>query len=107
MAKLKTDEGRTEFGVCLKFKNEPGYGFLELDDDPGTNIFVHVRDSKVGNGRANMLDPLLARIDEVLAERLALLGGVLENLSWSHHQEAARTTDPDYSQPYRGGGQRH
>jgi cold shock CspA family protein len=44
MAKLKADEPKREFGVCVKFKNEAGYGFLELNDDFGTNIFVHVRD---------------------------------------------------------------
>ena len=44
MSKLKADEPKREVGVCVKFKNEAGYGFLELDDDSGTNIFVHVRD---------------------------------------------------------------
>jgi hypothetical protein len=28
----------------VKFKNEAGYGFLELDDDSRTDIFVNVRD---------------------------------------------------------------
>jgi cold shock CspA family protein len=28
----------------VKFKNEAGYGFLELDDDARTHLFVHVRD---------------------------------------------------------------
>jgi cold shock CspA family protein len=27
-----------------KFKNEAGFGFIELDDDSRTDIFVHVRD---------------------------------------------------------------
>jgi 'Cold-shock' DNA-binding domain len=44
MAKLKADEPTREFGVCVKFKNEAGYGFLEPDDDPYTHLFVHVRD---------------------------------------------------------------
>jgi cold shock CspA family protein len=45
MAKLKADEpNKREFGVCVKFKNEAGYCFLELDDDSRTHLFVHVRD---------------------------------------------------------------
>ena len=44
MAKLKADEPKREFGVCVKFKNEAGYGFLELDDDSRTHLFAHVRD---------------------------------------------------------------
>ena len=44
MAKLKADEPKREFGVCVKFKNETGYGFLELDDGSRTHLFVHVRD---------------------------------------------------------------
>ena len=45
MAKLKAEEpNKREFGVCVKFKNEAGYGFVELDDDSRTHLFVHVRD---------------------------------------------------------------
>jgi cold shock CspA family protein len=45
MSKLKADEpNKREFGVCVKFKNEAGYGFIELDDDSRTDIFMHVRD---------------------------------------------------------------
>ena len=44
MSKLKADEPKREVGVCVKFKNEAGYGFLELDDDSRTHLFVHVRD---------------------------------------------------------------
>ena len=43
MSKLKADEPKREVGVCVKFKNEAGYGFLELDDDSRTHLFVHVR----------------------------------------------------------------
>jgi hypothetical protein len=49
MAKLKADEPKREFGVCVKFKNEAGYGFLELDDDSRTHLFVHVRDCEHGS----------------------------------------------------------
>jgi cold shock CspA family protein len=44
LAKLKADEPKREFGVCVKFKNEAGYSFLELDDDSHIHLFVHVRD---------------------------------------------------------------
>jgi cold shock CspA family protein len=42
MAKLKADEPQREFGVCVKFSNSEGYGFLALNDGP--DMFVHVRD---------------------------------------------------------------
>ena len=44
MSKVKADEPKREVGLCVKFRAGLGYGFLELDDDSGTNIFVHVRD---------------------------------------------------------------
>jgi cold shock CspA family protein len=45
MAKLKAEEpNKREFGVCVKFKNKAGYGFIEPDDNSRTHLFVHVRD---------------------------------------------------------------
>jgi cold shock CspA family protein len=42
MAKLKADEPKREFGVCVKFLNESGFGFIAPND--GRDLFVHVRD---------------------------------------------------------------
>jgi cold shock CspA family protein len=42
MSKLKADEPKREFGVCVKFTSRLGYGFLKPDDDSGTDIFVRV-----------------------------------------------------------------
>jgi cold shock CspA family protein len=40
MAKLKADEPKREFGVCVKFTTRLGYGFIK--SDAGPHIFVRV-----------------------------------------------------------------
>ena len=46
MSKLKADEPKREVGVCVKFKNEAGYGFLELDDDSRTPFTSEIASTK-------------------------------------------------------------
>jgi hypothetical protein len=38
MSKLKADEPKREVGVCVKFKNEAGYGFLDSMTIPAPNF---------------------------------------------------------------------